>query len=162
MGSFSTVWKTLAQKPFGVAHEMEFGCTRYGDQSCFSLRPGIVDGGLQQRLAVSASLVLSGYPETVDHQIAGGVDGNPGLFGGDVFDEYLGTFVEAAEYVSVVEFFPEPFFFQLVAFLAFLSEKAQQICSVPMFSFVRVMYFVFIILLFYMYINLACCCVIVF
>ena len=119
VGEFFHRLETLAQKPFGVAHEVEFGCTRYGDQSCFSLRPGIVDGGLQQRLAVSASLVLSGYPETVDHQIAGGVDGNPGLFGGDVFDEYLGTFVEAAEYVSVVEFFPEPFFFQLIAFLAF-------------------------------------------
>ena len=50
--------ETLAQKPFGVAHKMELGGARYGDQPRLSLCPGIVDGGLQQGLSVPASFVL--------------------------------------------------------------------------------------------------------
>ena len=102
---------------------MKFLCSDHGHQSRFALCHGVVNGGLQQRFGISFALVLSGNPKAVDHQVTGSIYREPCFLCGAVFYKNLRPFIESAEHVPVVKFSLQPFFFQLVAVLAFLVGK---------------------------------------
>ena len=104
--------KALMRQKLGVGQK--FALASLGRQNTHALTPlrtGIVDASGQQFFRVAVAFQRPGDPEAVDVQTALRLNGQPGVFRRDVFNEAFAALHAAAENQSFVKALFEPFLF---------------------------------------------------